>query len=47
MRNVSDEAVEKIGTHILGSMIFLPENRAFYENMDTWYRQIDRQTGQR
>jgi len=37
MRNFSDKVVEQIKTHVLGSIIFFPENRAvcdmMWENM--------------
>jgi hypothetical protein len=39
MRNVSDEAVEKITTHILRSVSFFLENRAIHEIM--WKNSVE------
>jgi hypothetical protein len=42
MRNVSDEVVEKIKTHIFVLLNFFPENRAIYEIMWKYIVEPDR-----
>jgi hypothetical protein len=45
MRNISDEIVEKIKTHILCSNSFFPpENRAVYEIMWKKFRRVGQTT---
>jgi hypothetical protein len=39
MKNISDKTVEKIKTHVLGSVIILSSNRAVYEIM--WKNMVE------
>jgi len=40
IKNISDTVVEKIETHIVCSITFFPENRAFYDIM--WKNSAER-----